>query len=67
MLNNFKKNNSFLNAQGVVEYMLVFIFATILMYGISLKFDLKSLKSFAIYGIVDKSNPTKIVLPPMTE
>ena len=54
-------------AQGVVEYMLVFVFATILMYGISMMFDLKSLKSFAIYGIVNRDNPAKIVLPPMTE
>lgn len=54
-------------AQGVVEYMLVFVFAAILMYSISMMFDLKSLKTFALYGILDKDNSAKIILPPMTE
>jgi len=54
-------------AQGVVEYMLVFVFAAILMYGIAMMFDLKGLKTFAIYGILDKTNKSKIILPPMTD
>ena len=63
--NNFKK--SYKKAQGVVEYTLVFIFAAVLMYGIAMMFDLKSLKNFAIYGVLDRDNSSKIILPPMTE
>ncbi len=70
MSNRYLKNKIILKkrpAQGVVEYMLVFVFAAILMYGIAMMFDLKDLKTFAIYGILDKTNKSKIILPPMTD
>lgn len=66
-LNKKTNKNKYLMAQGVVEYMMVFVFAAILMYGIAMMFDLKSLKNFAIYGILDKTNKSKIIIPPMTD
>ena len=66
-MHNDKYNSSKLRAQGVVEYMLVFVFAAVLMYGISMMFDFKALKNYAIYGILDKVNKSKIIIPPMTD
>lgn len=54
-------------AQTLIEYILVFLMSALIMYGISMMFDLKSLKNFAIYGILDKGNSSKIILPPMTD
>ena len=62
-----KHSNLKQKAQGVVEFALVFIFATILMYGIAMRFDLQSLKGFAIYGILDKNNPSRVIIPPGTD
>ena len=54
-------------AQTLLEYILVFLMAGLIMYGIAMLFNLKSLKNFAIYGTVDRGNSGKIVLPPMTD
>ena len=56
-----------IKAQTLLEYILVFLMAAIIMYGIATMFDLKSLKNFAIYGILDRENQSKIILPPMTD
>ena len=61
-----KSSNSEKIAQGVVEYILVFIIATFAMYMFATKFDFKKLRGFAVYGIFNNSNNT-VVIPPMTE
>ena len=62
-----KKRNDILNAQGLVEYILVFLFAAVVMYYFAAKLDVSKLKNFAIYGIRNQSTPNKLIIPPMTD
>ena len=54
-------------SQGLIEYILVFIFASIVLYFFAGKIDLSKLKTFAVYGIKKPSSPAVIVIPPMTD
>ena len=56
-----------IKAQTLLEYILVFTFATIVMYFFASKIDLSSLKSFAIYGIRRQTAPSVIEIPAMTK
>jgi len=55
------------NAQGLVEYILVFLFAAVVMYYFAAKLDISKLKNFAIYGIRNPGAPSKVIIPPMTD
>lgn len=66
-MNSNIKNKYYNKAQGLVEFMMVFLFAAVVMYAVSMMFDFKALKSFSVYGIVDKNNANKIIVPPMSE
>jgi len=54
-------------AQGLVEYILVFIFATVVLYFFASKIDIGKLKTFAGFGIKHPDSASKIILPPMTD
>ena len=55
------------NAQGLLEYVLVFLFATVVLYFFASQINIAKLKTFAIYGVKDRANPTKIIIPPMSD
>ncbi len=54
-------------AQGLIEYILVFLFATVVLYFFASKIDLSKLKGFAVYGVKKQGSVNKIILPAMTE
>lgn len=54
-------------AQGLVEYVLVFLFATIVMYYAASRIDLSTLKSFAIRAFRSEQSNNSFVVPPMTD
>ncbi len=54
-------------SQGLIEYIMVFIFAAIVMYAFAMRIDLKKIKNFAIFGIKKPNAETKITIPPMTD
>lgn len=54
-------------AQGLIEYILVFLFAAVVMYYFAAKLDISKLKNFAIYGIRNQNAINRIILPPMTD
>lgn len=55
------------NAQGLLEYVLVFLFAAVVLYFFAGQINLAKLKTFAIYGVRDQSNTSKIIIPPMSD
>ena len=54
------------SAQGVIEYVLVFTVAVVVMYFFATRFDFADLRNFAVFGIFNNRTNT-IVIPPMTE
>lgn len=56
-----------IKAQGLIEYILVFLFAAVVMFYFASKLDITKLKNYAIYGLRNLNTPNKIILPPMTD
>lgn len=54
-------------AQGLVEYILVFILSAVVMYAFATRFDYNKLKNFSLHGFFRNNNRTEIILPPMTD